>query len=275
MVPLENGNDVISIGEELRRTREMKGLKLSDVSEATKIKLEHLESLENDKFSFLPQPYIRIFLREYSRFVGLDPEDILKRYDKTVAPREPYMVGKKGQRKEERTSSKLWLGLGVVVIVILLFISFFPRGRSGERSSRMSNVPTPPEPSTVDMNAPVVETVTPEPEVSLEDTLLLLKCFAREDTWLEVSNEERTIFEGILKAGDERTWEAEQAFQLVAGRSHGVDLEFQGRPLEKAWADSIVLRLRLSRSGVEVLSRRIPSPPPFKEATEDTLQNRL
>ena len=61
-------------GAELRRLREARGVSLRHIASVTKIGMRYLEYLEADRFAFLPAPvYLRGFLLEYARLVGIDP----------------------------------------------------------------------------------------------------------------------------------------------------------------------------------------------------------
>ena len=61
-------------GAELRRIREARGVSLRHIASVTKIGMRFLEYLEQDRFAFLPAPvYLRGFLQEYARLVGIDP----------------------------------------------------------------------------------------------------------------------------------------------------------------------------------------------------------
>ncbi len=65
-----------SIGQRLREERLRKGIKLSDISEFTRIRTAFLEAIEADRFDQLPGNfYARSFIRQYARYIGLeDPE---------------------------------------------------------------------------------------------------------------------------------------------------------------------------------------------------------
>lgn len=69
------------IGDELRRTREARGLTLRDVQAEIKIRLRYLEALEEGDLSAIPgEVYARGFLRSYAQLLGMDTDDILTRY---------------------------------------------------------------------------------------------------------------------------------------------------------------------------------------------------
>ena len=70
-----------SIGERLEEARKRKGISLREAAEATKIRGDFLGSIEQNKFDFdLPDIYKRGFLKNYARYLKLDPEKILTDY---------------------------------------------------------------------------------------------------------------------------------------------------------------------------------------------------
>ena len=70
------------LGHILREARETKGLTLNEVQEQTRINQRYLEALEMGDYDKLPTPvHVRGFLRNYARFLGLDPDPLLERYE--------------------------------------------------------------------------------------------------------------------------------------------------------------------------------------------------
>jgi flagellar biosynthesis protein FlhG len=68
-------------GAVLRQIREALGIELREVAERSKIGIAYLQSLENDAFAKLPAPvYVRGFLTEYARILGLDAERVKDTY---------------------------------------------------------------------------------------------------------------------------------------------------------------------------------------------------
>lgn len=69
------------LGEKLKNTRESKGYSVREVSEQTHITPKYIEALENEDYSIFPsETYIIGFLRTYSEFLGLNPEDMIREY---------------------------------------------------------------------------------------------------------------------------------------------------------------------------------------------------
>ena len=70
------------IGQILREARENKGLSLEDVQAKIRINTRYLAALETGDYDVLPTSvHVRGFLRNYARFLGLDPQPLLDRYN--------------------------------------------------------------------------------------------------------------------------------------------------------------------------------------------------
>jgi cytoskeletal protein RodZ len=66
-----------SIGERLEEARKRLGISLREASEATKIRMDYLQHMENGSFAFsLPDVYKRGFLKIYARHLKLDAEKL-------------------------------------------------------------------------------------------------------------------------------------------------------------------------------------------------------
>jgi len=75
-------------GADLRRIREARGLSLRHMADVGKIGTRFLQYIEDDRFGQLPPPvYLRGFLKEYARIVGLDPRAVAEAYMKRIPPR--------------------------------------------------------------------------------------------------------------------------------------------------------------------------------------------
>lgn len=76
-----NGQFLETLGQYLRREREFRNVSLEELSKGTRISLPFLEALESDDFQFFSQAeFILGFLKGYARHLGLDQEEILRRY---------------------------------------------------------------------------------------------------------------------------------------------------------------------------------------------------
>jgi cytoskeletal protein RodZ len=70
-----------TFGQYLKRERESRSVSMEELSKGTRISLPFLEALEKDDFHFFPQrEFISGFLKGYARYLGLNPEEVLRRY---------------------------------------------------------------------------------------------------------------------------------------------------------------------------------------------------
>ncbi len=74
------------IGPMLKEARERLKLSLEDVHEETRITIQHLQYLEDSNFRFLPETYVKSFLKTYAERLGLDSEALLKEYKSATQP---------------------------------------------------------------------------------------------------------------------------------------------------------------------------------------------
>ena len=71
------------LGDQLRRSRENKGLSLEETEKATGIRKRYLLAMEEGRFDALPgQIQLRGFLKNYANYVGLNGDEVLALYER-------------------------------------------------------------------------------------------------------------------------------------------------------------------------------------------------
>jgi cytoskeleton protein RodZ len=76
-----------SIGNELKAARAKKNVSIERIAEETRINPRYLRSLEDAKYEDLPGGmYNRAFLRAYCEYLGVDPKEMIRRYEAETAP---------------------------------------------------------------------------------------------------------------------------------------------------------------------------------------------
>src|SRR5215212_4747915 len=82
----QDRSELSSFGEELRREREIRGISLKEIADATKVSKRFLEAIERNDHKTLPAPvFTRGFVREYARYLGLNADDMVNRYNYAAA----------------------------------------------------------------------------------------------------------------------------------------------------------------------------------------------
>jgi len=89
--PVERGPRPITLpaivdGAALKRMREARGMSLREIAATSKVGVRFLQYMEEDRVAMLPAPvYLRGFLQEYARIVGLDPRRVADSYLSRIA----------------------------------------------------------------------------------------------------------------------------------------------------------------------------------------------
>lgn len=148
-----------SFGANLRREREMRGVPLEEISEATKISVRCLQALEAEQFSKLPGGiFTRSFIRAYAKYLGLDEEKVMAEFQ-VLAPRiEEADLSRlaPAKTKEPRPKSRaplvgLLVGVALLAGGYTLYNSYLRRAAglpakgTGPVSSAPSQVSPPPQ----------------------------------------------------------------------------------------------------------------------------------
>lgn len=112
------------IGELLKTQRENLGLSIDDIYEHTRINPEFIKVLEAGQFDLLPVAYARLFLKTYAQELNLDVQDILFRFERSVAlPRERPPVPSSPERGINRSAIFISLLAFAVIAVVIIILN--------------------------------------------------------------------------------------------------------------------------------------------------------
>ena len=247
-----------SLGKYLKREREAKNVSLAEVAKGTKVREYFLRALEDDKYHLLPSPtYAKGFLLSYARFLGLDLDKVLQRYEgatkKTpVAPPETV-----NEVKVPRKAVHLWVIGGIIAISLTLAYMLYPSKWSTE------SVPQKPEAEKAGSTAPApsVAGVTSAAPVigaigALEVKPFSLQLRAVERTWISVKVDGLPEQEMTLNPGEEVVRQGQERIHLIVGNAGGLDLLHNGMRIDRFGKPGEVVILTCTPEGVTELRRR-------------------
>ncbi len=141
---------MVSFGEELKRERELRDISLKEIAEATKISIRFLEALEENNFEILPGGvFNRGFIRAYSRFIGVDGDEMVNAYLQEMSVHEKARG--RGGREELRAAAQAISasppGAAAAHSPIGLTEGIFrPPARPAPRAERKRDIPTDSRP---------------------------------------------------------------------------------------------------------------------------------
>jgi len=65
----------------LREIRLKNGATIQEIAAKTRIDIKFLEAIDSGNFGFLPDLYVKAFLKQYAKAIGLDENDTIKKYE--------------------------------------------------------------------------------------------------------------------------------------------------------------------------------------------------
>jgi cytoskeletal protein RodZ len=223
--PLPGGEtETVSFGTWLRRQRELREISLREVADVSKISIRYLEALEEDRFDVLPAPvFAKGFLREYARFVGLDPDEVVNSYlnaqrtrgaEEEAEPTAPPRAG-----GLDRTSG-IFLALAIVGLLgVVGGLTYYV-----ERTREDTDEAPPP----IAAPAVVTEVAAPEPEQLSQAPLIVTLDFSQ-DCWVEAMIDDQRQISELHVPGESLRLEADQQVRLTLGNPEAVRVEVNGR----------------------------------------------
>ncbi len=145
-----------SIGSYLKAERESRNISLDEVSHATRIRTETniLTAIEEGQQDLLPSVFTKGFLIAYAKYVGLDPGDVIARYESPPREQDDFS-GVKGSRQSlPRKRFRVLLTIFIILLVLVagLFVLSWHRSASARKKAPISAKPSalqvaPPSPT--------------------------------------------------------------------------------------------------------------------------------
>jgi cytoskeletal protein RodZ len=117
------GGGLAAFGRHLAQERELRGLTRDDVVRATRLAASAIEAIELGDSERTHRAYVVVYLRAYAAAVGLDPDDVVLRYEEAVGPRADVPP----PRSRRVAVTLAWVLLGAVAVAVLAWWS--TRGR--------------------------------------------------------------------------------------------------------------------------------------------------
>ena len=116
------------IGTKFLELRLKKKLTLEEVSSATKIKKDFLESIEKGDYKKLPSSaYAYGFVRNYAKFLGINEDQAIAMFKREFDSEKTFdVLPKSFAKKEEYTKSKIRVGRNsLIALAVFIFIIGF------------------------------------------------------------------------------------------------------------------------------------------------------
>ncbi|MFC1658254.1 helix-turn-helix domain-containing protein [Candidatus Omnitrophota bacterium] len=257
-----------SRGESLMKLRKAKGLSLEQVHQKTKIHVRVLKALEEDRMEGISSAYLKGLLKIYCNLLGVDPKDFMEFTQKSPQAQQQQEPEEEQPRQPPPKAAEESLELPLprseirlpaigeqlklkpiffsVFLLILAILAFkIGKGISVRRRAAL------PQESSV--SEPVVSRQAEVIPLALTTGKPRLGILAKQDCWLEVKTNGKTIFRGVLKKGEFELWEAKERIEFTLGNAGGVDVEVNNKLLPALGRRGQVIRdILVTKDGLKV-----------------------
>lgn len=253
------------IGERIKKVRLEKGLSLEEVHRKTKIHMNVLKAIEEDALVNFSPIYIKGFIKIYCNFLAIDPKEFIADYKEVkLSPAmnsdssSKTQVSKQANRqvKTAKVSKLPSIKLNnpkllsliktiiLIAVVLLLTIGvlkftkfiFVKAGSmfSKHKQAPLAEITSKQEKKTVSTKAqkskPQEQVASIKVKQSQENFVdIRLAIRAKDDCWMQVKLDGKTIFQNILKKGRFENWKAKEKIELSLGNAGVVEIEVNGK----------------------------------------------
>ncbi|MFB0566513.1 MAG: helix-turn-helix domain-containing protein [Candidatus Aminicenantaceae bacterium] len=233
---------MVSIGQELKRERGLRGITLKEIAESTKINLRFLQALENDELDLIPgEFFIKGILRAYAKYIGLDEEYVLNKYYEDTLLKKQELEKEKEKRKgtpvifQKKANFINIVFLSVFLLLIILSFYFISRPQKKPEPLPETKIPAP-----IQNEKPPPPSVS-EPAIN-EVKDLNLEIFFLEETWIQAYADGELILDGIKNPGEEATIKASKELVLHLGNAGGISYILNGKKGKPLGESNVAIR---------------------------------
>ncbi|MEV0255516.1 helix-turn-helix domain-containing protein [Streptomyces sp. NPDC050732] len=251
-----------SIGRVLQQARVAAGQTVDEVSSSTRVRIPIVHAIEQDDFTRCGgDVYARGHIRTLARAVGLDPAPLIAQYDEGHGGRPPAPTPAAPLFEAERIRSEPrrpnWTAAMVAAIVAVIgFVGFtaFSGDDGDDGSKAVAEGSTPASTKPAEKPKPT-KPADPKPDPSdsaiagvPRDKVTVKVDAADGRSWISAKDHSgRTLFDGVLEQGQDKTFQDKQKIDLVLGDAGAINLYVNGKPVENEFEPGTVERLTYTK----------------------------
>lgn len=231
-----------SLGQDLKRERELRGISLEEISNSTKISLRQLEAVEQDHLDDLPgEFFIKAILKAYANCIGLEEDTVINKYYEESLLQEPSPESKHPKEKSTPPIPKKIIGIAVLVVIsmtILIFV-YMTSWQKKEAPPQEEIKPA----KLIQKKALISFTgINPSEPSAIEEERLVLEISFTEETWLQVYADGTLEVEDTKMPGDRISVEASEELLIHIGNAGGVVYRLNDREGKPFGASGVTVR---------------------------------
>ncbi|MGI5392416.1 helix-turn-helix domain-containing protein [Streptomyces sp. CA-251251] len=255
-----------SVGRALQQARIAAGLTVDDVSSATRVRISIVHAIEADDFAPCGgDVYARGHIRTLAKAVGLDPAELLARFDAAhggrPAPTPAAPLFEAERIRPERRGPNWTAAMVAAIVAVIGFVGFtFVKGDGGGSEASVAEGSQASAGATASASAPPKKPADPKPDptesaiAAAPRDKVTVKVSATEGrSWISVKDHSgRQVFDGLLKEGDSETFQDDEKINLVLGDAGAIQLYVNGKKIEDDFQPGSVERLTYTKGDPQV-----------------------
>ncbi|MGB5850134.1 MAG: RodZ domain-containing protein [Ignavibacteriaceae bacterium] len=283
--------------DELKEQREKAGITLQNVAAKTRIDIKFLEALEDGNFNFLPEIYVKAFIKQYAKVVGLDEEETLQKYilakegkEEAVEKVKQQNIGekkqdtvnqktksgvetnkpakiftydstrKKSNEDDKKKQKQIIIGGSVIgaALLLLLIFSVFINGSDDIIVEEKPYDEVLQETPNRYIEEETNQTTEEKITANIEElTLTITNVDSTDSSWVLVIVDDKSIEDFLLLPKISKTIKANNNFNFTLGNSGVVNLNLNGKVVEINGSRGVVRHYKLDANGL----KRVYTPP--------------
>jgi len=256
-----------SLGQELRKLRESRNISIEEIASSTKIIGRYIQAVEEDRFDAMPGGFFILgIIRSYAKYLGLDPDETLRRYREAgLIPKPAYTESARATAEPPleaaRRSPARIAGVAVIAIVSIAVI-FLWRARRPHPSApqvKTDAAVTEVQPVTPPQPAPNPESTAQAPIEEWRGVTIDISF--QDDTWIRVYADGVLKVEGQFPAGQKARASADKELVLEVGNAGGMTFLLNGKPAKSLGRTAQVLKdVRITPENMQEFLERKDAP---------------
>lgn len=226
----------MTIGDALAAGRRQAGMTVTQVGQRTCIRETIIRGIERDDFSGCGGDfYARGHIRSIGQAVSIDPEPLIAEYDATIgAPTaisaadvfQPVTPVRLRERRKPNWTAAMALAL-LAIAGVFAYVQFGTHTAKPVADTKHHSAQTTNAKTNANTNA---KQEPKAPVVQHQPRRLVIKVTARQNCWVVLTSLKtgRTIFAGMVYAGQSRRWYEKHSVRMQIANPAGVILSVNG-----------------------------------------------
>ena len=253
------------IGEILSTTRQKKDLSIEKVSKDTRIQPSIIRALEDGTaYNVVGKIYVMLFLKKYASYLYLDVNSLSSEYKK-IYDEDKQFFNVASEPKDMSAEGEKWMTLAMFIMIFLVALVLIVLTSAKIMKRFTTKKDTSPK---TEQAIPVKAKAKPKSTFSIpKKKPIRITLKGTDDVWMQIKEDGKTTFTGILKKGDTKKVKAKKDIGLWVGRAEALKLIINGNTIDDIGRGTIK-DIKISRKGLKVKNKwLLKSKPAIDEKT--------